>query len=211
MENVRGLNIDVLTGTINPLPKIKDAGDELLWVQFESASHFNDVATREQGRPIFEMKDYIKIIVPGDQSSIVHREIRPTDLERWPTQWAAYKNGKEQQSGYPLSEVPWLSKSQVDEMSYFKLTTVEQLAAVSDSVCQRFMGLTNLREKAKVYLEQLRGEEPALKLQAELRTRDEQINGLTAQLAELQKIVAQMQPAAEEEDTPTPRRRRAEA
>jgi hypothetical protein len=193
MERVQALNIDVITGSVSPMPKLKDAGDDLLWVQFESASHFNDVKTREQARPVFEMMDYVKIIVPGDQSSIVYRPVRDSDKERWPTQWAAYVNGKEQQAGYPLSEAPFLSKSQVDELLYFKVQTVEQLAGASDSVCQKFMGLNQLREKAKIYLEQLRGEEPNLRLQAEISKRDEENAALKAQLEQLSQAVAELQ------------------
>lgn len=193
MEQVQALNIDVITGAINPIPRVKDAGDEQLWVTFESASHFNDVATREQGRPIFEMMEYIKIVIPGDTTQIIHRPVRPTDIERFPRQYQAFKLGREQQQGIPLSECTWLSRAQVDELMYFKIQTVEQLAGVSDAVCQKFIGLNQLKEKAKTYLAQMKGEEPLLKMQAELASRDEQLAAQKQQLEQMNAALKELQ------------------
>jgi hypothetical protein len=192
MQQVQALNIDVLTGAVNPMPQVKDAGDEFLWVTFESASHFNDVATREQGRPIFEMRDYIKIIVPGDSTQVVHRPVRDTDKQRWPNQWLAFTTGKEQSIGFPLSEWPYLTRAQIDELKYFKIDTVEQLAHVSDTACQKFMGLKDLREKANTYLQQMKGEEPLARVLAEKAAREEENKALQAQIADLQAAVQQL-------------------
>lgn len=193
MEQVQALNIDVINGTINPIPKTKDQGDDQLWVMFESASHFNDTATRKEGRPIFEMMEYVKIIVPGDTTSIVHRPVREMDIERWPRQYQAFKLGREQQQGYPLSDWPYITRAQVDELAYFKIQTVEQLSTVSDAVAQKFVGINQLRDKAKAYLEQIKGEGPSAKLQAEIAQRDEQIQALQAQLEETMNAVRELQ------------------
>lgn len=193
MQQVQALDIDVINGTINPVPRGKDPGDDSLWVTFESASHFNDVATREQGRPIFEMREYIRIIVPGDTSSIVQRPVRETDIERWPRQYQAFKLGREQQVGMPISEWNQVTRAQVDELRYFKIQTVEQLAAVSDATCQKFTGLNQLRDRAKVYLEQMRGEEPIIKMQAELASRDETIAAQQAQLEAMNEAIRELQ------------------
>lgn len=182
MENVQALNIDVITGAVNPMPRLKDSGDDLLWVTFESASHFNDTKTRELERPVFEMMDYVKIIVPGDTSTIIHRPVRESDKQRWPKQYAAFKIGGEQQAGYPLVEWPYITRAQVDELAYFKIQTVEQLANVSDNIAQKFMGLNSLRDKAKSYLERMAGEEPNNRLAAEVAKKDEELNALRAQL-----------------------------
>jgi hypothetical protein len=199
VENVRGLNIDVLTGAINPLPKLKDSGDDSLHVQFAQASHFNDVATREAGRPVFEMMDYITIMVPGDQTSIVHRPVRSTDLERFPTQWAAFLNGTEQQVGFPLSEWPVITRAQCDELAYFKITTVEALANVSDGTAQKFMGIVALRDKAKTWIAQRKGEEPAMALAAAVAQKDEELSAMRNQMAMMQEALAKLQ---EQQNTP---------
>jgi len=195
MEKVQALNIDVLTGAVNPMPRVSDAGDEHLHVTFAQASHFNDTRTRDEQRPIFEMKDYITIIVPGDSTSIVHRPVRDSDKDRFPRQWLAYQSGREQQIGYPLSEWPMITRAQVDELSYFKITTVETLASVSDTVKQKFLGLRELSEKAKAWLAARKGEEPALALAGEIAKKDEEIGALQSQLAMMQEAIAELQKA----------------
>jgi hypothetical protein len=193
MERVQALNIDVLTGAVNPMPKLKDAGDEHLHVVFAQASHFDDVKTRDEQRPVFSMLDYITIMVPGDQTSIVHRPIRESDKDRFPLQYAAFLNGKEQQVGYPLSEWPAITRAQCDELTYFKITTVEALANVSDQVKQKFMGLTQLSEKAKAWLLVRKGEEPAMQLAAAMAAKDEELDAMRNQMQMMQEALAELQ------------------
>lgn len=211
MDEVRSLDIDVLNGSIRPLAKVSDPGDDKLWVTFKSASHFDDVATRDKGRPVFEMRDYIQIIVPGDSTTVIEREVRETDKERFPKQWLAYKAGREQVQGTPLSTWNQITKAQVEELAFFRIQTVEQLAGVSDAVTQKFMGLNQLRDKAKLYLEQLKGEEPMLKLQAEIAQRDEREKALLAQMEEMREAIASLQAqraeAHSDEEVPEPRPR----
>jgi hypothetical protein len=193
MENVQALNIDVINGTINPMPRLKDSGDDELWVNFESASHFNDTLTREHGRPVFEMMDYVKIIIPGDTTQVIHRPVRDSDKMRWPKQYAAYKIGGEQQKGYPLAEWPYVTRAQVDELAYFKIQTVEQLAHVSDVVSAKFMGLNQLRDKAKAYLEKMNDAEPNMRLAAEVAKKDEELSALRAQLETMNAAILELQ------------------
>jgi hypothetical protein len=192
MENLHAMNIDVFTGAVNPMPKIKDEGDAQLHVMFAMQSHFNDVKTREEQRPVFEMKEYVTIMVPGDPNTIINRPIRVSDIERFPRQYQAFKAGKEQQEGYPLTEWPLITRAQCDELSFFKISTVEKLANVSDTVKQRFMGLSLLSEKARIWLEQRAGEEPALKLQAEVVARTEENEALKARLQMVEEALAEL-------------------
>ena len=200
MERVSALNVDVITGAINPMPLQVDKGDAFLHVEFEMHSHFDDVQTREQARAVFRMEEYIKIMVPGDTSTMIHRPVRDSDKTRWPQQYAAFLAGKAQNSdGQPLSEWSQLSKSQVDELAFFKMTTVEQLANASDAVCQKFAGLVSLKEQAKVYLEKMRGEQPELRLQAEVKKQQEENQAMRARMEGLEALVATLseQKAAE--------------
>jgi len=193
MENVRGLNIDVLTGAINPLPRTRDKGDDGLWVSFSNESHYSDVKTRDEGRPVFEMQTYIKIVVPGDATSIVFRPIRNEDKERFPQQYQAFLQGQSQIQGTPLKGWPHINAAQVDELSFYKIQTVEQLASVSDANAQGYRGLNELRTKAIAYLEQLKSEAPLMKVQAELASRDETIAALQNSLIEAQKAIARIE------------------
>jgi hypothetical protein len=185
-EQIR--SIDVLTGQINALPNYTDPGDKALDVRFLMHSHLDDLKTREQGRPVFEMREYIKITIPGDTSN-VFRPIRETDKERFPEQWMRFKAGQEQVQGTPLTEWSQITKAQVDELAYFRISTIEQLALVSDANCQKYMGLSDMRSRAQRYLEQRKEEAPMLKMEAELHTRDEQISAMQAQIVQLKELV----------------------
>ena len=166
-----------------------DPGDKDLMVTFASCEHADDAASREAGRPIFAMVDYITIQVPGDKDSTVHRPVRPGDAERFPIQWSRYKNSQEQVVGTPLSSWPQISKAQVAELAYFNVKTIEQLASISDANAQKFMGINTLRSQAQAYLKLLAEQDPLFKLQAELQSRDETIATQAKQIADLQAAV----------------------
>jgi hypothetical protein len=175
-----------------PSPRVRDAGDDSLWVSFGMESHFNDVETRAQGRAVFEMKEYIKIIVPGDTTSIIFRPTRPTDYERFPNQYQAFKVGQSQQTGVPLKGWPHITPAQADELAFFKIVTVEQLASVSDVNAQKFPGLIQLRQKAQLYVDQAKSDAPFERVQAELAQRDEKINAQAAEMEMMRQAIAEL-------------------
>ena len=189
MEPEQIRSIDVINGVINSLPGTEDPGDAGLSVTFKMHSHFDDVRTRDEGRPIFVMKEYILIQVPGDTTNTVFRPIRKGDEVRFPKQWLAFVAGKEQMQGTPLTSVAWLSRAQCDELAFFRIQTVEQLAWVSDANAQRYMGLNELRRKAQTYLETIKSEAPLHKLEAELASRDETIANMQRQMNEMMALV----------------------
>lgn len=201
-EQFDGRAFDVLNGTfadqrINGLPLPRDPGDDRLWVKFERCSHLNDAESREQKRPIFEMRDYIRIVVPGDQTTTVHRPIRESDKIRFPRQWEAYKAGKEAQvTGFPLTEWGQMTRAQCDELAYFKIQTVEQLAGLADNLLQRFPGLSTLRDQAKLYLEERKVAAPVEMLRGEIGKRDETIAAMQAQMKQMQAKIEEMSTAA---------------
>lgn len=199
-EQIR--SIDVMTGQINALPNFTDPGDKGLNVTFKMHSHFNDVKTRSESRPIFEMAEYIMILIPGDTTSSVFRPVRHGDKERFPEQYLRFKAGQEQTQGTPLSEWNGVTRAQVDELSYFRITTVEQLAATSDANCQHFMGLSQMRDHARRYLKQMHDEAPIMHLQAQISAKDEEVNAMKAQLEQLQTLVARLTGGTN--PTPTP-------
>lgn len=195
MENVAALNIDVITGTVTPLPQGRDPGDDALWVTFEMTSHFNDALTRERGYAVFEMAEYIKVIVPGDATLMINRPVRETDKSRFPRQYQAFLVGKSQQLGTPLKGWPHITPAQADELAFFKILTVEQLAVVSDGNAQKYMGLNELRSKAKNYLEAEKSEAPFQRMNAELAGRDEKISTLQAELQQAMEAIAELRAA----------------
>jgi hypothetical protein len=113
--------------------------------------------SRQEGRPIFEDREFVRIIIPGDRRSMAVEPVNEGHQQRWPREYEAFRAGKEAPlEGTPLSEWPvsMMSPARVQELAYFNLRTVEQLAAVNDAQLQNLgMGSRELRERARTWLE----------------------------------------------------------
>ena len=152
------------------------AGDENLLVKFYHKAVPDQNRTKEEGRPIYKEVVYIDIRQPGNRTSAVARPVRQTDIARFPKHYERFMARQDQETyeGTPLKEWPGLTRGQVEEMKFFNVHTVEQLAAVSDSNASNFMGLQALKTKAKAYLEASKDNAAAEKL-AESNKRIEEL------------------------------------
>lgn len=187
--------------TVQAFDRAPEKGDENLHVKFSNFPHFNEKKSHEEGRPIFDERCYITIIVPGQQD-IVHRVAWRRDFERFPKQYQAFRNNESQDaaSGTPLKVLPWLQASQVKELEYFNCHTVEQLANIPDATIRPFMSLQKMKQMAKDWLEQAAGAAPLVKMRSELEQRDNAIQTLQRQLSEQSKIIEKLQSKIEEEE-----------
>lgn len=164
----------------NPQP---NAG---IYVQFYYHTGKDDRATKAEGRPIYKDYEYIRVRVAGDNSSVIERPATVMDKRRFYKQYEQFKRQEEQKpEGFALEEWPGISRSQVLELKFFNVHTVEQLAAVSDAHGQKFVGFMGLRNKAIAYLAKLKEEAPAEKMREELAARDAEIAQLKSDLASL--------------------------
>lgn len=166
-----------------------------LFAQFYMHPKQNAKETLLQGRPIYDETEYIRIMVPGDKSAIVERPVRlgihiNADNIKFSVEYEMFKQNKAQQiSGTPLEEWPPMSRSQVKEMEYFNVRTVEQLAGMGDAQMQQFMGLGSLRELARRFIQHAEGAAPLGKMQAAL---DESTNTQTAQAAQIDAMAKEL-------------------
>jgi len=164
------------------------AGDERLYVKFFYHPRKNEILSIQEGRPIYEDREYIEITIPGNRDMVVFRPISDIERERFPRHYAAFRNKAAQPNdGTPLNIWPALTKAQVEEMKFFNVHTVEQLAGMSDEQSQKFMGVQNLRTRARAFLEESGKSAAAEKLSSELAKRDEEIAYLKAQMEEILK------------------------
>lgn len=167
------------------------AGDSRLFVQFFSKPVRNEILTAQAKRPMFQDTDYVKIMVPGDKQNINVRPATDEDKVRFAVQFEKYRKGVSQNVGTPLTEVGFVTASLIEELKYFHIVTVEQLAAAPDSAAQNFLGLTDLKEKAKKYL--------ALGDESRAGEQQKQIEALQAQV---QALLAVRPEAAGPSDAP---------
>ena len=147
-----------------------------------------------EGRPCFKDVPYVKIMVAGDRETVINRPVwddpmhQNSDTNRFPEEWARFKKGlseAEQHGGTPLALLPGITKGQVMEMAHFNAHTVEQLADMADANVLKFAGVLKLREEARAYIERAKGAAPEKRLREELEKRDNEIDLLKKQMAEL--------------------------
>ncbi len=176
-------------------------GDENLYVKFFTHPLENREKSLEAGRPIFIDAEFINIMVPGDKSNVIIRQVREKDKERFPRQYAAYRNQEEELiEGTPLEQWGFLTAARCEEMKFFNIRTVEQLANLSDANAQKFMGVQRLKKSAQEYLEAKKTDAPVLQLQEELAKRDVNIIDLNDVVVSLQKRLKKLE--GKEGDSP---------
>lgn len=170
-------------------------GAKGVMVKFYDGTAPDPVKTAAEGRPMYKAVEMISIIIPGDRDNIVDREVMPVDRERFAESYARYKARQEQkQEGTPLELWPGIEKVQVEELKYFKVNTVEQLAELADNVAQKIGPINALKQKARAFLAAAKDnsilsklDHERAELKNEIQARDEMINKLSAKLEELEK------------------------
>lgn len=130
-------------------------GDEFLLVKFFKHPRLNPQKSNEAGRPIHEETDYIQIMQPGNKDSIIIRPAMDMDKTRFAEHFRKYEAREDQTDleGTLLADWAGITRSQVEELKFLNIRTVEQLANVSDSNAQNVMGIQFLKQKAVNYME----------------------------------------------------------
>lgn len=138
-------------------------GDAKLHVQFFMKPTQNMLRTELEGRPIFDDLEYIEIWIPGDKTNINIRPVQLVDKDRFKAQYQLWKSNQQQETGTPLALAPFLAPSQAEELSFFRIRTVEQLAGVADNLVAQMQGLTLLKQQAQEWLDMQTGSAALLK------------------------------------------------
>lgn len=143
----------------------------------------------QEGRPIFEDREFVTILIPGDRTMEVVREASAEDKLRFADSYNRFKAGRagvDTVAGTPLEALTWLTASQVREFRAINVFTVENLASMSDAVLGNFgLGAREFRTKAQAYLDAASGNAGTTKLAAENEALKADIEALKAQMKEL--------------------------
>jgi len=168
----------------------RDKGKEKNFVRFYIKAKEDPELSAKEGRPIYIDREYVEIRAPGNQTNIVDRPVSDRDKQDYRRAYAAFKAGDaEQLIGTPLSEVTWISRSQVEELAYWRVRTLEQLAAIGDDVCTRHPGLTTLKNKAVQFVAKAEANAPFVKLHEENKELRGQLEALKQAMEEQAKII----------------------
>ena len=163
------------------------AMDNKLYVEFYRKPVLQPGKSREAGRAVYDEIDYVRIHVPGDKASVVERPVSQQDVFRFQDRYNKWKAGQEEAvTGTPLSALPGMTPSKVEEYKFFKLVTVEQLAEANDNLGGKFMSFQADKQRAKAFMEVARNNAPIEKMNEELQKRDAEIENLKTMVEALQ-------------------------
>lgn len=173
-----------------------DIGNTILpMVRFYQREQLNNFKTKQEGRPIYYMADFVRIEIPGNQYTIIDTFASEYHKKTYPVQWARYQNEKKELGddsieGTVLREWNLLTAAQAKELQHYRFYTVEQVANASDSQLAPIvmivgMGANAFRDKAKAYLARAKDSAIVDAQNEELRKRDAEIEALKSQMNEL--------------------------
>lgn len=180
--------------------------DRGLIAMFSNEAVEDTEASLREGRPIYKNVEFITISFPADNTKQLVRPViyestmtQPSDLERFPKQWAAFKAQQQDvHDGMPLTQWAALSKAQVMELKGMNIHTVEQLAAVAD-MNLKWMGAREMRENARVWLEEAENGSAVNKLHNENKSLRMEIEALKNQMKGFaSELKVDIQPISEE-------------
>jgi hypothetical protein len=163
--------------------------DSGLYVEFYSRETENPKKSEDAGRPIFESRDYVKIMAVGDKSKQWDRPVRkepqgnvPADTVRFSRQWEAYKRQEVQVTeGTPVVEWPAITRGDAESLKSINIHTIEQLASLQDNNLE-WLGARGMRDKARAWIEKAKDGAISAQWAKEKEEMMAQINALKNQL-----------------------------
>lgn len=181
------LNNREFVGATNP--------DEMLHVEFYWKEPVDKWQSEKQGKEIRGKRTpYVRMMKPGDQTSIIESAVRDDHKARWPRKWMAWQmkegliEGAENMPGWKIDEWDVLKdkESQVHELKYLRFHTVEQLAGASDAQIQRLgIGGIGLREQARAAIK----ERSRAEYKTEMESKDKELAEMKERLAKLEALL----------------------
>lgn len=176
--------------TTNPFVTYGD--DSGLLVEFSKEAVKQEFKSNQEGRPIFEDVDYIRIHFPGDRTKQIFRPVnligderQPNDKDRFPRQWAAFQSESAQTpDGTPVTEWSPLTKGEALSLKAAGIHTVELLSTLPDSALM-WLGARDMRNKAVAWLAQAKDGKHVIKLSEENAVLRSDIEILKKQVADL--------------------------
>ena len=171
---------------------VSHGDDRGLFVTFYNEAIEIPFESEQAGHPVYKDVPYVHIMFPGNSTTQVRRPVKekgdentPSDPQRWPAQWAAFKSQSEQVFvGIPITEWPPLTKSQALSLKAMNIHTVESLADMPDNGLT-WLGAREMQQKAIAWLKNATGGAEVLRLQKENEVLRADMDALKEQFKEL--------------------------
>lgn len=171
-----------------------------LHVEFFNSSTLNKRRSAEEGRPVYDDIELVRIRFAGDKHNVLVAPAneggslrdpvtnqRLTYKQQFPEHYEAFKrNAAFHGSGTPLSELPFLTEAKRRELQDANIFNAESLAALDGSLLQKLgMGARDLKNKAAAYLESAAGSADVVKMAAENAELRERLEAMERMVAEI--------------------------
>jgi hypothetical protein len=181
-------------------------GDDRLIVLFYNKSVLNIARSKQEGKRIFESREFVKIQTPGETLNILDRPVQETDKQRWPQQWDRFCRGNAQiPDGIPISLLFPDRPNISDMLQSNSIHTVEQLANLSGHAIQSIgMGCQEWVNKAGKYMEQANRGVDYHRFNKALEEKDQQIATLTRQVEEMSRRINDIMHLRDDTRAPMP-------
>jgi len=181
------------------------AGDSRLHVAFSMRPLVNEEESAKAQRPIYEDREFIQIMIPGDKQNIILRVAEDFDRQRFAEHYAKFKAGASQVIGTPLANAGIFPASRCEEFAHFGIRTVEQLANANDNLAPRFMGFHGDKAAAGKWLARLSSGDVLLKKIEELESQVRELKSAPSE-PEVHEPPVRHQQSAPRPHAPTPPR-----
>lgn len=162
--------------------------------------------SEQEGRPIYEDREHVRIITPGMSKSIAVEEVNAEHKARWPNEYKIFKDGLEESPvGTPLEKWPPITPAMCLMLKAMHVRTVEELAELNDNIVQDIgLGGRQFRDKAREFVSRSAEEAPIAAANARADAAEASLARLQAQMDD---ILARMPPDPEKRGPGRPRTR----
>jgi hypothetical protein len=131
--------------------------------------------------------EMVEIRVAGEDKNVWAGKVTEDHRRRFPTQYRAFKNNEEMPvNGTALSKLPGMHNQLEQQLKYMGVTSIEELARLTEQACTQVMGGYALRKKAALFIEEHRA------TASTVSQKDQIIAEQGAMLAKLQEQMAEM-------------------
>lgn len=172
-------------------------------VEFYTEAVKDETASRTAGRVVFKEVEFAKISTIGDKDNNfvvrAHEPYMPDKenggmlcaAQRYREAYEAFKAGlDEAASGTPLNHLPFLDKAQIAELKAANIKTAEALAHMGDAAIGKGFGWRELRERARVWLDDSDKDAVAAKARLEADQAKTERDDMAKRLAEMEAKLA---------------------
>lgn len=167
---------------------------------FEETKRTNEVDSN--GLPVFRTVEYVELLIAGDKGNSPVKRVTQAIKEQFPNEYGIWKSKRINPDmigdGIPLSLWPLIPTEMAKALEYMNVFTVQQLAALSDSAISKpgAIGLRDMRDKAKAFIDSAKSAAPLAKMEVENRELKRQLDLMQIQMDQLLNAVKERETEA---------------